>query len=230
MSNERATIWSLRCQSSRHFTTASACEAPVPEVSLGTPRSYPVLAPETKNGSLSICFFVVMSVINFPSQCTVSGAVASNSNFRFSTALDLCITLASCIELRLILMSEILYPKLVAISLRTYVAFLDDVFVLPKAAVSSGVVTFFVALFRIEILTWLTVGSLSDSEVVSDSSDVKSNAVWLQLASSSSVRNFCRFTFACQRFCFRFIFPTYTLSTRPIAPGRPYFLCVKRKA
>ena len=74
-------------------------------------------------------------------------------------------------------MSEILCPKLIAISLRTYVAFLDDVFVLSKAAVSSGVIPFFVALFRIEILAWLAVGSLSDSEVVSDSSDVKSIVV-----------------------------------------------------
>ena len=154
-----------------------ACEAPVPEVNLRTLRSFSGLAPDTKIGSLSICFFVVMSSISLPFQCTVSGTVAAKFNFRFSVALDLCITLARCIELRLILMSEILCPRLVAISLRTYVALLDDVFVISKAAVGSGVITFFVALFRIEILAWLTLASLSDSEVVSDSSDVKSNVV-----------------------------------------------------
>ena len=76
-------------QSSMQCMTAAFRASPVPDGSLGTPRSCSTPTPEMSTGSLSTCSLVVKSSISFPSPCTVNGTDDAKSAFKL-LAMILC--------------------------------------------------------------------------------------------------------------------------------------------
>ena len=109
---------------------------------LGTPSNCSTPAPEMRTGRRSACWWDVRSSISLPSQWTVSGTVAENSDRRLVAVMDLCFALARCIEFRLIFNVLTSCPRLEATSLKMKVAFLDDTFVLSKLDVRPGDIMF----------------------------------------------------------------------------------------
>ena len=74
-------------------------------------------ASSQKAPLMSTCSFVVSSVINFPSQWTVRGTTAENSDLSFVAVWTLDFDLARCIEFQLMFRESPSGPRLAAVSL-----------------------------------------------------------------------------------------------------------------